>query len=376
MYGYKKEKGKLIIDEAQAPMIRTIFDLYATGDWSTPKLEKLLHEQGYTNNNGKPISRNNIRSIIVNPKYKGYYCGNKVKIVDMFTKKQQFLTEDEWELYQDHDKVPPIIDEDTWEKANRVMTSRSNSMKGQNRAGFKGNLFTGKIICATHETPFYLKSRKIRGKEDETWVCSHRIKNGKESCGTFGIKESELKIIVCNVLDGLSSSMDNIIDRYLEYLKQANTTTTSKDTINTLQKEIDNILAKKDKLLDLSLDGSLSNAEFSKRNNTLNIELAEKEKELATLERTTFDTEQATSGILRFKKELLSYYNSETKELTTGIINTLIDKIIVHDKSNSEMHPQLILNTGTSINAPYTKSRYVNMNKKMIEAQARQMAGK
>ena len=42
-----------------------------------------------------------IANIIRNPKYKGYYVGGKVKIVDLFTKKQKFLPEDEWVMYKD-----------------------------------------------------------------------------------------------------------------------------------------------------------------------------------------------------------------------------------------------------------------------------------
>ena len=39
--------------------------------------------------------------IISNPKYKGYYVGNKVKVVDLFTKKQKFLPPEEWVMFKD-----------------------------------------------------------------------------------------------------------------------------------------------------------------------------------------------------------------------------------------------------------------------------------
>lgn len=47
LYGYDKKEGKLIINEEEAEMIRLIFKKYATGTWSTPKIEKLLYENGY-----------------------------------------------------------------------------------------------------------------------------------------------------------------------------------------------------------------------------------------------------------------------------------------------------------------------------------------
>jgi len=362
IYGYTKENGKLVIDEAQAPMIQTIFELYATGDWSTPKLEKLLYEQGYKNRHGGAISRNNIRKIIANPKYKGFYCGNKVKVIDMFSKKQHFLSEDDWELYKDHDTVPPIVDEATWERANRVMDSRSNAMKGQIRAGFKGNLFTGKIICADHNTPFYLKARKIHGKEDETWVCSHRIKNGKDSCNTFGIKEVELKAIVYDVLTGVSSNIDSIVDDYIGRLKKENGKDTSSGQVLALQKSIDVIFAKKDKLLDLSLDGRLSNAEFELRNNALNEELAEKEAELSKCEtakstQKELDSIKTNSNLMKFKKDLITSFANERQELTPGILNAFIEKIIVEEKSSSELILRFVLGMGAEVLCSYKNNR-------------------
>ena len=47
--GYKKEDKRLVIDETQAPMVRDLFRLYATGEYSMKQLEMLFFEQGYRN---------------------------------------------------------------------------------------------------------------------------------------------------------------------------------------------------------------------------------------------------------------------------------------------------------------------------------------
>lgn len=46
--------------------------------------------------------------IIRNPKYKGYFCGNKVGTEDMFTKKMVFKPESEWVMFKDARIVPAI----------------------------------------------------------------------------------------------------------------------------------------------------------------------------------------------------------------------------------------------------------------------------
>ncbi len=87
IFGYTKDKGRLVIDEGQAAMVRELFELYATGEYSMKQIEIIFWNKGYRNLNGKKIAHSTMANMISNPKYKGYYVGNKVKVVDMFTKK-------------------------------------------------------------------------------------------------------------------------------------------------------------------------------------------------------------------------------------------------------------------------------------------------
>ncbi len=43
------------------------------------QIENLFWEKGYRNHNGKKIAHTTMSGMIANPKYKGYYVGNKVK---------------------------------------------------------------------------------------------------------------------------------------------------------------------------------------------------------------------------------------------------------------------------------------------------------
>lgn len=42
IFGYTKADGKLVIDETEAPMVRELFELYATGEYSMKQLETLF----------------------------------------------------------------------------------------------------------------------------------------------------------------------------------------------------------------------------------------------------------------------------------------------------------------------------------------------
>jgi len=95
IFGYQKDNRRLVINETQAPMVRDLFHLYAAGEYNMKQLETLFYEQGYRNYNSNKIAHTTMSNIISSPKYKGYYVGNKVKIVDMSTKKQKFLPPEE-----------------------------------------------------------------------------------------------------------------------------------------------------------------------------------------------------------------------------------------------------------------------------------------
>ena len=60
---------------------------------------KKLADLGYLNNNGKPFTQGTIKNILINPKYKGYYCGNKTRTVDYHTKERIKINESEWKIY-------------------------------------------------------------------------------------------------------------------------------------------------------------------------------------------------------------------------------------------------------------------------------------
>ena len=84
MYGYIKKDGKLTVNESEAWFVRELFEMYATGRFSMKQLEKHFYNKGVRNSRGNMLSHSTMSNIIRNPKYKGYYVGNKVRITDLF----------------------------------------------------------------------------------------------------------------------------------------------------------------------------------------------------------------------------------------------------------------------------------------------------
>ena len=362
-YGYDKKDGKLVINEKEAEMISYIFETYATGDSSTNRIEDDLYNMGYRNYKGGKINSSVIKNIIRNPKYKGFYCGNKVKIIDMFTKKQHFLSEEEWVMYKDEEgeTVPAIVSEELWEAANRVYRMRSKMVKGRKSSCKKENLFTGKLICEEHQVPYWLKAKTDRsGNANATWLCSHKIKNGTVSCESIPLKDNELLEILVDVLKAITDDFDTVAERYIELYEDAEKAADNSEEIEKLEKELEQINRKKDKLLEYNLAGQIKDREYLRRNALLNEDAEKLEDQIAEL-----TNQQSNTGLLReeiayLKKELMRYDSITPEDFTQGIINQLIDKIYVEPVGSAEdckMRLKIVLNTGEMRKKAYERAK-------------------
>ena len=162
IFGYRKDSGRLVIDQDEAPMVRELFERYATGEYSMKQIETLFWEKGYRNHNGRKIAHTTMSGMISNPKYKGYYVGNKVKVMDLFTKKQKFLPPEEWVMFKDEtgEIVPAIVEEELWDQANGVLKKRSEDVKGRQGICNHQNLLTGKLCC-THCGAAYYRRESV-----------------------------------------------------------------------------------------------------------------------------------------------------------------------------------------------------------------------
>lgn len=329
MYGYSNNQGKLELVPEEADMVRMIFQDYASGI-STPRIEKKLWDMGYRSFKGGKINRDVIKNIIRNPKYKGYYCGGKVKVVDMFTKKQEFLPQSEWIMFKDDgSRVPQIIDEATWEKANAYLRERGEAIKSR-RTSFKSeNIFTGKLFCANDGAPYWMKQHYIRGKEDVRWVCSYKIKNGAASCNSFGLAESELKEIIAELINKSSENIDSILEEYFEILQSSiKNIPDNKNEISRLEKQIDLLKQKREKILEYNLDGKISDDEFISRNKEYVKQIKQIESHIIEIQNTK-SPEPVEIQLSAIKEQLEKFKGVTPQDINRQIVNELFEKITV-----------------------------------------------
>ena len=352
IFGYRKDGGRLVIDEDEAPMVRELFALYATGEYSMKQIETLFWERGYRNHNGNRIAHTTMSGMISNPKYKGYYVGNKVKVMDIFTKKQKFLPPEEWVMFKDEtgEIVPAIVSEELWEQANAVLKKRSEDVKNRQGICNHANLFTGKLYCTHCGAAYYRKdSVDRRGNKSSKWVCSGKIKNGADSCPSFAIYESELKPLLFELFTDSDADADALIDEYVALYQSLDRSDDLAKRIAALEQQVETAEKKKQKLLTYNAMGELSDRDFLTMNRQCAQEIEDAQKEL-------FDLTQQRDSAADFQKHIAAIrrvLQDAKKDAASGVINKefveqYIDKIYVTPEDDGSMRLQIKIFTGES----------------------------
>ena len=369
IFGYTKKDKRLIVDEQEAALIRELFELYATDQYSLKQLETIFYEKGYRNHNGHRIAHNTLSNILSNPKYKGYYVGNKVKVMDIFTKKQKFLSPDEWVMYKDEtgEIVPSIVSEELWDAANLILQRRSSDVKQRQNKCTHGNLLTGKLYCAHCGAYYYRKDSQYKGHSCSRWVCSGKLKNGADTCDSFALTEKDIKSLIFSVFTDTYKDADKYIDEYLAMYRETYTATVD-DQIEALRGEIDLSEKKKEKLLGFNVKGELSDTDFLKMYKKCEQDIVDAKSKLEELIAEQNSLSQSENEIRQIKHLLQQAVADigSNADIDPAFINKYIKNIIITPISSTEMQLDIQIFTGDYLEKYLIRSG--NMRKKMIEA--------
>lgn len=373
MFGYNKKDGRLTINEEEAEFIRELFEMYATGKFSMKQMEKHFYEKGIRNRKGKKLSHSTMSNIIRNPKYKGYFVGNKVVITDLFTKKQKFLPEDEWVMYKDEtgETVPAIVSEEIWDKANEVLYMRSQDVITAQHKTVHQNLFTGKLICAHCGKPYYRKDAVGKGGEKMSkWVCSGKINNGADSCPSHAIYESEIKPVIEDIFKSGQQNIEELSACVLNLVSELLESNDNKNELISLNKQLETQHKMKTKLLKFNAEGNMSDSEFFRMTKECDEEISKLQEQIDTIkdsEKTEQEMKKELSNIKAILKAAEKHIDGE--EIDKAFIDRYIKEIIVYPEKDVT-RLEIRLNAGTSVSKilENTASRTGQISKKMIKA--------
>ncbi|WP_206459314.1 recombinase family protein [Anaerovorax sp. IOR16] len=332
IWGYDKDNGKLVINEKEAEVVRLIFNMYVDNRYGMRTIAEKLAEQGHFNRNGRQFSLTTIRYILTNPKYKGYYCGNKITKYDYMLDNVKWKDKKDWVIYEDNKNVPPIVSKELWEKANKIYNSRSEKLTENNSTGYTNKYsYSGKIWCSEHNVLFYRGEYKYKNGNKEVWQCKLFKEKGKQYCNSPTLYTTELNEVLKMSYESLVENKSNILNDMIDEYKLTTKKSDTIKNINKIEKQINDILIKKDKLLDLSIDKTISNEEFKERNIRFNNEVMKLKNELGELRKQEKQNNNYEETIKVLKKSInIELNNIFSEKNMQQIIDDLLDKIVVY----------------------------------------------
>ena len=326
LYGYKKDKltGHLIIVYKESIIVKRLFSLYAIENYSITKIAKIFNNENIETKEKKKWCATTLIRMIKNPKYKGFYCAKKSEIIDYMTKKVKLIPEEYWVTYEDKLRIPPIIEEELWQRANDKLKTRSRKLQ-QNKYPL-----SAKIYCYFDNEVFH-RRKQCKSCDDITWVCSKYLLDGKKACDSPNIRESEIFSIIDDTINLLKIDLSKIEDILLELY---NNKVYDDDYLIRLKKQKDKLILKKDKLLELNIEGIITNSEFNTKNNECNKELSFIDETIVSLNKpkNKFD----------YKKIIKQKINDQI--VKNKLIDLLIKKIIVSKNNKENIELKIFLN--------------------------------
>ena len=161
-YGYRKNESKyLIVEESEAEVVREIFRLYTEEGISMNEIAYALDGKGYLRRNGARWIPGRISQTIKNPIYKA----------ELFVNRQKAgvpVDPSEWIKIP----VPPIVDPDTWEAAQKRALTNKTFAK---RKVKKEYLLRGLLYCGECGSRLTAKTYLYGGRKPYSkYICYKR----------------------------------------------------------------------------------------------------------------------------------------------------------------------------------------------------------
>ena len=316
-------------------------------------------ELGYTSREGNAFNTLTIRHILENPKYKGWYCGNKSQSVDYRTKRDILLDESEWVTYPDP-SIPAIVSEELWSRANALYKRRREEMMSHSSGISFHNRYpySAKIYCEEHGTTFHRQVIQTKKGQQEVWQCKVYRSHGRAACSAPQIRSSDLDVILSDIFKELVRDKEKIIDSLVTVLTNIPKEVDYGKLRCQVENEMDDLERKKNRLLDLSIAGALTVEEFKERNDAFNAQILACQGKLTAIrqEEESRSSEELDVPAIR---QALDRALSFTGDIDTALVATILDRVVVKRESTKDaIRLDIFLKLGGVYEAVYTPLKH------------------
>lgn len=333
--GYQKQNCKLIIDPNESKIVKLIFELYVYENMGLRKIAKELVQRNLFRKDGSPIPVRTIKSVLENPKYKGFFCGRKTEVLDMGERcLRKELPAEEWVTYRDK-SVPAIVSEELWDKAEQIRKrKRSQQNSASAVADFKGNYrYSGKIESelapGVHYTHYFYC---YKGEKREGWQCRSHKDPLYTKLISPTVYSDEIDPIVNSLICTILGSYEQEVEALIHLYQDAAETVDSRKLISGLKTACWTEEKKLQKLLDLYQEDILSKNEYILQREKHQQKIYQLKAQIQ------LESEMKKSGLNVQSDHFRELLLCAAKDITPSRenINLIINKIIVCKESTKQ----------------------------------------
>ena len=352
-YGYVRDaedKEKWLIDEPAAAVVRKIYELCLAGRGPSQiarqlESERVLVPSAYYESVGRkhsqkvPLNPYNwdqatVVGILENRQYTGCAVNFKSTTVSYKVHKVIHNPVDQQQIIPNMQE--PIVSEEIWL---RVQELREN--RRRNTATGRTSLFSGLVYCPDCGAKLHFCAAKSLKRNQEFWRCSN-YKDGRGTCQIHYIRDVVLERIVLEAISSLADFVKCHEPVFL-YMLAKKTNAMRQKEHKRLEQAVDQgtkRIAEIDRLIEKVFEqnaiGVLSDERFSKMLQSYEKEQKALTQEVAESRQTLEEAKQKATDLrllLRTLREM-----TEINELTPTLVNSLIERIEVHNNDKSSGH--------------------------------------
>ena len=352
-FGYMKDpadKEKWLIDEPAAEIVRKIFALCLDGRGPSQiarQLEKeniMVPSAYYQSVNRKcsqkvPIGSchwdtKTIVHILENRQYTGCAVNFKSSTVSYKVHKKVYFDEEDQVIIPNMQE--PIISEEDWLKVQELRKNKRRPTKTG-----RTSLFSGLVFCPDCGAKLHFCASKSLRRDQEFFRCAN-YKDGRGTCKIHYIRDVVLEDIVKEAISGLADFVKCHEAVFLYMLAKKNSAMQKAEynrmklAVERDERRIKNI----DRLIKSLYEDKVLGELEDDRYTTLMAEYEKEQRELiasvAAMRKTLESTDQKAVDLRLLLKTLREL--TDVNELTPSIVNSLIDRIEVHNNDKSSGH--------------------------------------
>lgn len=228
-YGYTNDRLEktVIIDSKTSRTVKRIFELYATGNYSTKEIEKIIYAEGGRGRKGDIFRKSKIHKLLRDSFYHGvmfrdgiYYKGN-------------------------HE---PLVSKDIFDQVQKIIVGKNHSRKNYRFFPYRGFMVCASCGCLI--TP-------VEKKGHTYYYCT----NAKGNCDQHKIylKGKEVEDLITNILDKINFDNELIeIGYQAQKEKIALQSKPDEGLRESLQNQLNEVKSRQNRLLEAYLSGIVS----------------------------------------------------------------------------------------------------------------------